>query len=78
MIFKLKIVGLDNIKMAQAAGAKFNPRGNNFEIECDVLPPELARFVSCCQSRNPAPEHRRPANSGRVECQSGQLRRSRP
>lgn len=45
MIFKLKIVGMDNIKMAQAAGAKFNPRGNNFEIECDVLPPELARFI---------------------------------
>ena len=45
MIFKLKILGLDNQKMAQAAGAKFNPRGNNYEFEGDDLPPELARFV---------------------------------
>ena len=60
MIFKLKIVGLENIKAAYAAGAKFNPRGNNYEYEGEALPAELERF---------APGYRAP-----VAAQAGQRR----
>lgn len=45
MIFKLKVLGIENVKAARAAGAKFNPRGNSFEFEGDSLPADLARFV---------------------------------
>ena len=45
MIFKLRVLGVENVKAACSAGAKFNPRGNNFEFEGDSLPAELARFI---------------------------------
>lgn len=45
MIHTLKVVGAAQAKVAHAAGARFNPRGNKWEFTGEALPAELAQFV---------------------------------